>query len=88
MDLAPVSELRARLRPEPWDDDFPDAVALVECVLGDDLTGAGSILRNMSPGPVAVVLAKLCAHLVREADEVTGIRFRWRQFAEWAVRQP
>jgi hypothetical protein len=88
VDLAPVTELKARLRPEPpsWDDDLPDAIALVECVLGDDLTGAGSILRNMSPGPVAVVLAKLCAHLVREADEVTGIR--WRQFAEWAVRQP
>ena len=48
-----------------WDDDLADAVALVEAVLGDDLTGAGAVLRNMDTGPVAVVLAKVHAELYK-----------------------
>ena len=58
MDESQMTELRAELRGEPpWDDDLPNAVALVECLLGDDQVGAGAILRSMNAGPVAVVLA-------------------------------
>lgn len=49
-----------------WDDPAADAVALTVAIMHDDLTGAGTVLRNADHKQVCVSLAKLLAELTSE----------------------
>jgi hypothetical protein len=67
------------------DDPLHDSIALVEAVARDDPKGAGAILRNMDPGPVAVNLAKMLAEVLAE-QEIPAEQFR--RWAHYAARRP
>ena len=49
-------------------------IALLECVLDDDLAAAGAVLRNMDAAPVAASLACLAAGLAQAGEVVCGRR--------------
>jgi hypothetical protein len=72
-----------------WDNSTADAIALTECVLADDLVGAGAVLRNMDAAPVAVTAVKLLAEAIETAEAgFQPCRCHFREWALEAVRQP
>jgi hypothetical protein len=69
--------------PEDFDDPLHDAIALVEAAVRDDPVGVGAILRNMDPGAVAAVLAKLLTEVL--ADNGRGLAVCGGCFRDWAT---